>query len=142
MSQAKLGDTVRVHYTGTLEDGTEFDSSVGRDPLQFVIGDGMLIPAFEQAVVGMAPGDSKTIKVEAEQAYGPYVKELVVDFERSQIPPYIKPEVGMELQINQEDGGSTMVKVLDVTDEKVTLDANHPLAGKNLVFNIKLVEVV
>lgn len=141
MSQAKSGDTVLVHYTGTLEDGSEFDSSVGHEPLRFMIGEGMLLPMFEQAVVGMNTGESKTVKIPAEHAYGPYSKELVAAVERGQIPSHIQPKVGLELQIDEADGWSTMVKVTEVTDEFVWIDANHPLAGKDLVFNIQLVEI-
>lgn len=142
MTQAKQGDTVKVHYSGVLKDGTEFDSSVGRDPLQFIIGDGMLIPAFEEAVVGMNPGDSKTIDVPAEEAYGPYIDDLVIELDRNQVPPSIEPEVGMQLQITQDDGSATVVKVLKADDSKVYLDANHPLAGKDLTFSVQLVEIL
>lgn len=142
MTQAKQGDTVKVHYSGVLKDGTEFDSSAGRDPLQFIIGDGMLIPAFEEAVVGMNPGDSRTIDVPAEEAYGPYIDDLVIELDRNQVPPSIEPEVGMQLQITQDDGSATVVKVLKATDAKVYLDANHPLAGKDLTFSVQLVEIV
>lgn len=141
MSQAKKGDNVKVHYSGKLEDGTEFDTSAGSDPLEFTIGEGMLIPGFENAVEGMAPGESKTITIPAEEAYGPYIKELVADFDKSQFPPDINPEVGAQLQIEQENEGRTLVRVINVTGDKVTLDANHPLAGKDLIFHIELVEI-
>ena len=141
MSQAKRGDSVKVNYTGTLEDGTEFDSSAGREPLQFIIGEGTLIPAFENSVEGMAPGDSKEVTIPAEEAYGPYVKDLIADFDVGEFPPDINPELGTQLQIEQDNGGTTIVKVIGVTDSKVTLDANHPLAGKALPFNIELVEI-
>lgn len=141
MSQAKKGDNVKVHYKGKLEDGTEFDTSAGREPLAFTIGSGMLIPGFENAVEGMAPGESKTITIPAEEAYGPYIKELVADFDKSQFPPDINPEVGAQLQIEQENEGRTLVRVISVADDKVTLDANHPLAGKDLTFDIDLVEI-
>ncbi|MFQ5737178.1 MAG: peptidylprolyl isomerase [Thermodesulfobacteriota bacterium] len=141
MAQAKKGDSVKVHYRGTLSDGTEFDSSTGKEPLAFSIGAGMLIPAFESAVEGMEQGESKKVSIPAEEAYGPYVKELVADFERSQFPPDITPEVGTQLQIEQENGGKTLVRVIEVSDSMVTLDANHPLAGKDLIFDIELVEI-
>lgn len=141
MSQAKKGDNVKVHYRGKLEDGTEFDTSAGSEPLEFTIGEGMLIPGFENAVEGMAPGESKTITIPAEEAYGPYIKELVADFDKSQFPPDINPEVGAQLQIEQENEGRTLVRVINVTGDKVTLDANHPLAGKDLIFHIDLVEI-
>ena len=141
MSQAKKGDRVKVNYTGTLEDGTEFDSSAGREPLQFTIGEGMLIPGFENAVEGMTPGDSTEVKIPAEEAYGPHIKDLIADFDKSQFPPDINPELGTQLQLEQDNGGTTIVRVIGVTDSKVTLDANHPLAGKDLTFNISLVEI-
>jgi peptidylprolyl isomerase len=141
MSKAKKGDNVKVHYRGKLEDGTEFDTSAGREPLEFTIGEGMLIPGFENAVEGMAPGESKTITIPAEEAYGPYIKELVADFDKSQFPPDITPEVGTQLQIEQENEGKTLVRVISITGDKVTLDANHPLAGKDLIFDIDLVEI-
>ncbi len=142
MENAKHGDIVKVHYTGTLDDGSRFDTSEGREPLQFVIGEGMLIPAFEQAVVGMNPGDSKSLHIPAEDAYGPYFDELILEVDRGQIPPYIDPEEGMQLQITQDDGSSTIVKVVKLTGEKIYLDANHPLAGKDLNFDLKLVDIV
>lgn len=142
MAQAKRGDIVKVHYIGTFNDGSEFDSSYNREPLQFTIGDGLLIPAFEEAVEGMKPGERKKLTIPAEQAYGPYINELAIEFDKSQFPKDIDPEVGSQLQIEQEDGGVTVVKVIRVTDSKVVLDANHPLAGKDLNFNIELVEIV
>ncbi len=141
MPQAKRGDNVKVHYKGTLSDGTEFDSSTGREPLEFSIGSGKLIPGFENAVEGMEPGESKQITIVAEEAYGPYVKELVADFEKSQFPPNINAELGTQLQIEHENGGTTLVRVIKVSDATVTLDANHPLAGKDLTFDIQLVEI-
>ncbi|HBG46851.1 MAG TPA: peptidylprolyl isomerase [Deltaproteobacteria bacterium] len=142
MEQAKQGDAVKVHYTGTLDDGTRFDTSEGSDPLQFVIGEGMLIPAFEQSVVGMNPGESKELHIAAEEAYGPYMDELILEVDRSQIPQHIEPDEGTQLQITQDDGSSTVVKVVKLTQDKVYLDANHPLAGKDLIFKIELVGIV
>ena len=141
MAQAKQGDLVKVRYTGTLDDGSTFDSSDGRDPLQFVIGEGMLIPAFEEAIVGMLPGDSRSVHIPADEAYGPYMDELILEVDKNQIPPYLNPEEGMQLQITQDDGSSTVVKVVKLTDEKVFLDANHPLAGRDLNFAIELVDI-
>ena len=140
-AQAKDGDTVKVHYTGKLEDGTVFDTSIERDPLQFTIGEGQLIPGFEQAVVGMSPGESKTVEIPADEAYGPYREELVMVVDRDQLPEDLQPEVGQQLQIRQPDGQTILVKVIDVSESSVTLDANHPLAGKDLTFDIELVEV-
>jgi peptidylprolyl isomerase len=142
MTKAKNGDTVKVHYTGKLEDGTVFDSSESREPLKFTIGGGNVIPGFEEAVVGMSPGDSKTEKVQADQGFGPYREELVVDIDRGRIPAGVEPEVGKPLQIQQRDGQTTQVMVTGVTESKVTLDANHPLARNDLVFDIQLLEIL
>jgi peptidylprolyl isomerase len=138
---AKQGDTVTVHYTGRLEDGTVFDSSQGKDPLQFTIGEGQLIPGFEKGVLGMEPGQSKTVNIPAEDAYGPYKPELVTEVERSQLPPDLELEVGMQLQGSQPDGRIAAFTVKDITDTTVTLDANHRLAGKDLIFDIEMVSV-
>lgn len=142
MVQAKFGDTVKVHYTGKLDDGTVFDSSTDRDPLEFTIGDGMIIPGFEQAVVGMTPGDVKTELIPTDQAYGPHLEEMVVVVDRQQMPPDLEPEVGQQLQIQQPTGQVIPVVVTDVSAAAVTLDANHPLAGEDLTFDIRLVEIV
>jgi FKBP-type peptidyl-prolyl cis-trans isomerase 2 len=142
MAQAKMGDTVKVHYTGKLEDGTVFDTSIDRDPLQFTIGEGELIPGFEQAVVGMNPGESKTTKVPADKAYGPHREEMVLVVDRNQFPVDLQPKVDQRLQIRQEDGRIIVVTVTDVSESSVTLDANHPLAGKDLTFDIRLIEIV
>jgi peptidylprolyl isomerase len=142
MSQAKHGDNVKVHYKGTLDDGTIFDTSEGRDPLEFTIGDGNIIPGFEEAVIGMSPGDSKSQPIPSDQAYGPMIPELLAEVERDQIPSHITPEVGQQLQIKQDDGQVTIVTITEVNEKTVSLDANHPLAGKDLTFEITLVEVV
>lgn len=142
MPQAKPGDTVKVHYTGKLDDGTVFDTSAEREPLEFTVGDGQVIPGFEQAVVGMNPGDSKTAKIPADEAYGPHRAEMVLQVGRDQFPPNIEPEVEQQLQIRQPDGQSFVVTVTDISETDVTLDANHPLAGEDLTFDIKLVEIV
>jgi peptidylprolyl isomerase len=141
MAQAKMGDTVSVHYTGKLEDGTVFDSSEGRDPLQFSIGSGQLIPGFEQAVIGMAPGESKTAQIPADEAYGSYHPEMVLVVERQQIPSEVPVSIGLQLQIQQQGGTSIPVMITDVSDSQVTLDANHPLAGEDLTFEIQLMEI-
>ena len=141
MAQAKTGDTVRVHYTGNLDDGTVFDSSEGRDPLQFTIGGGQIIPGFDQAVVGMTPGDSKTERIPCDQAYGPYRSEMMVEVERSMVPEGMELEVGQHLELQANDGTSVPVRVAGLTETKVTLDGNHPLAGKDLTFAIKLVDI-
>jgi peptidylprolyl isomerase len=142
MVQAKPGDTVKIHYTGKLDDGTVFDSSADREPLEFTLSGGQVIPGFEQAVVGMAPGESKTEKIPMEQAYGPYRQEMVIQVNREQLPPDLDPEVGLQLQIQQPNGQAIPVLVTEVTTAKVTLDANHPLAGEDLTFDIELVEIV
>ncbi len=141
MVQAKLGDTVKVNYTGKLEDGTVFDSSVNRDPLQFSLGEGQVIAGFEEAVVGMSPGDSKSVTIPSEQAYGPYQDELVIVVDEKQMPSDLSVEVGQQLQMRHSSGQAVPVMVTHVTDDKVTLDANHPLAGKDLTFDIELVTI-
>ncbi len=141
-AQAQTGDTVRVDYTGKLEDGTEFDSSAGREPLQFTIGQGSMIPGFEQAIIGMAPGESKTVKIPVDEAYGPYRDELVLAVDRDELPADLEPEVGQRLQMPQADGRVIVVTVIEVSESSVTLDANPPLAGKDLIFEIQLVEIL
>jgi peptidylprolyl isomerase len=141
MAQAKFGDNVKVHYTGKLDDGTVFDSSTTGDPLEFTIGEGMIIPGFEQAVVGMVPGDSKTELIPMDQAYGPYREDMVVVVDRNQMPTDMDPEIGQQLQIQQPTGQAIPVVVTNVSDAEVTLDANHPLAGEDLTFDIQLVEI-
>ncbi len=142
MAKAKEGDKVKVHYSGFLEDGTIFDSSLEREPLEFTIGQGMLIPGFENAVVGMDEGETKTVQISAEEAYGPRRDELVITINREQVPPDIDPVVGQELQVKTPNGMVADVVVTDVNEETITLDANHPLAGKDLIFEIKLLEIV
>jgi len=142
VAEAKHGDTVKVHYTGKLEDGTVFDTSIERDPLQFTIGQGQVIPGFEKAVVGMNAGESKTTKAPADKAYGPYRKEMLLVVDRNQLPGDLKPTVGQQLQSRQADGRTIRVAVTDVSESSVTLDANHPLAGKDLTFDIQLIEIV
>jgi peptidylprolyl isomerase len=141
MSQAKQGDSVKVHYTGKLDDGTVFDSSVGREPLDFTVGAGQLIAGFDEAVVGMAVGEKKTVRIAAEQAYGPHNPEMTLQVPRSDLPADIQPELGMQLEASQEGGHSMVVTVVEVSDESVTFDANHPLAGKALTFEIEVVEL-
>ena len=141
MTQAKLGDTVKVHYTGRLDDDTVFDSSVDRDPLEFTLGTGNIIPGFEAAVVGMSIGDAKTAQISVEQGYGPHREEMVMVIERAQMPADMQPEVGQQLQIQQQSGEAIPVIVTEVSDDEITLDANHPLAGEVLIFEIELVEI-
>lgn len=139
--QAKCGDTVKVHYTGRLEGGVVFDTSINRAPMQLTIGRAQVIPGFQHAIVGMSPGDSKITKVEASNAYGPHRKEMMQIIGRDQFPKHLKPEVGQVLQDNRADGQIIKLRVADVSESSVTLDANHPLAGKDLVFDIQLVEI-
>ncbi len=142
MEKAKVDDTVKVHYTGKFEDGTVFDSSEGRDPLEFTLGKKMVIPGFEAAAMGMSPGETKTIKIPAEEAYGPRHEEMVMEVSRASMPTEIEPEVGQVLQIGQSYDQMLQVVVAEVTETSVVLDANHPLAGMDLVFEIELVEIV
>jgi peptidylprolyl isomerase len=141
-TMAKEGDTVKVHYTGTLEDGSVFDTSVEREPLQFTIGEGQLILGFEQGVIGMKLGESKTITIPADQAYGPYNEGLVGVVERDHLPAGVEPEVGQQLQTTQANGQIAVVTVINVSESTVTVDANHHLAGKDLTFEIQLVEII
>ena len=139
--QAKDGDTVKVHYTGTLEDGTVFDTSVEREPLEFTLGEGTLILGFEEAVKGMQVGQSITVTIPAEEAYGPYRDELVLVIERDQLPEELEPEVGQQLPMQQTNNGTIVVIVIDVSETTITVDANHHLAGKDLTFEIELIEI-
>lgn len=141
MAQAKNGDTVDVHYTGKLDDGTVFDSSKGKEPLQFTLGTGQVIPGFEEPVVGMEPGQSKTIHIPSDRAYGPHQPDMVIEVPKDQLPEGMEPGVGDQLQVSQPDGRAYVVTVTNVSDASITLDANHPLAGKDLTFDIELVEI-
>lgn len=138
---AQPGHTVSVHYTGKLEDGSVFDTSQNREPIQFVLGEQRVIPGFDKAITGMSQGEKKTAKVPAEDAYGPHRPELVVEFPRDRIPPTVNAEVGQELQMQTANGQPMPAVVVDTSDTAITLDANHPLAGKDLTFDIELVEV-
>ena len=142
MSQIKTGDTVKVHYTGKLADGSEFDSSINKEPMQFKIGEGKLIPGFEQAVVGMSVGEKNTFTIPSTEAYGERRDDMNVNVEKEKLPDDLEPELGQQLQIQQQDGNAIPVVIADVTDTHVTLDANHPLAGEDLTFEIEVVEVV
>ncbi|MBD3268170.1 peptidylprolyl isomerase [bacterium] len=142
MVQAKEGDKVQVHYKGSLDDGSVFDSSNGGDPLEFTLGESMVIPGFEKAIVGMNVGDEKQVRVEPDDAYGQYEEDLLFDVEKSNLPPDITPEIGMVLRVSSQSGEVSNVVVQEVKDESITLDANHPLAGKPLNFDIELVAVV
>jgi len=141
MSTPQPGQTVKVHYTGTLEDGTQFDSSAGRDPLEFTLGEGQVIPGFEQALAEMAVGETKTVQIPAEQAYGEHQPELVQEVDREQIPADIELAIGAQLQAQGPDGQVFRLVVTELADASVTLDGNHPLAGKALTFELELVEI-
>lgn len=141
MAQAKQGDTVKVHYTGKLDDGTVFDSSAGRDPLEFTVGSGQLIAGFDAGVTGMSIGESKTVQIPSADAYGPHHEEMVIAVGREEFPPDLAPAIGDQLQMRHDTGQIMMVTVIEVSDANVTLDANHPLAGKDLTFELELVEV-
>jgi peptidylprolyl isomerase len=142
MSRVKRGDTVKVQYTGRLENGDVFDASGEKEPVKLKIGNSEVIPGFEQAIMGMTPGESKTTKISALRAYGPHREELVVEIEKERINDDIEPQIGQRLQIKQPDGQEFIVTVTEVSDQKVKLDANHPLAGKDLIFDINLIEIV
>jgi len=141
MAQAQVGDTVQVHYTGRLADGTIFDSSIQREPLEFTLGEGGMIAGFEHAVVGMSPGESKTETIPSEQAYGPHRAELLIEMDRQHLPPDLQPHVGQHLQMTRPNGVAVPVVITAVTISQVTLDANHPLAGQDLIFDITLVAI-
>jgi FKBP-type peptidyl-prolyl cis-trans isomerase 2 len=139
--QAKKGDAVEVHYTGKLEDGSVFDSSAQRAPLGFTLGDGNMIKGFDSAVYGMAVGDKKTVTIPAAEAYGERRDDMMIEVPVEQVPADIKPELGMVLQLQGGNGQPMPVTVVDIDETKITLDANHDLAGKDLIFEIELMTI-
>ncbi|MES2517653.1 MAG: FKBP-type peptidyl-prolyl cis-trans isomerase [Bacteroidota bacterium] len=142
MAQVKSGDKISVHYTGKLTDGTLFDSSAGREPLDFEVGSGMVIKGFDEGVTGMSVGEKKTIHIPAAEAYGDMDPNYLAVFNKAEIPSDIPYEVGMQLNMHQDGTGQVMpVTVVEVTDTTITLDANHPLAGKDLIFDLELVSI-
>jgi peptidylprolyl isomerase len=141
MAQAKEGDTVRVHYTAKLADGEVVDTTEEKEPWEFKLGEGNVIRGFEEAVVGMNPGESKTVSVPSDKAYGPHRKERILVVDREKFPKHVTPEKGQYLRIPQQDGTTATVTVTEVSELNVTIDGNHPLAGKDLVFDIELVEI-
>lgn len=141
MPQVKKGDTIKVHYHGKLKDGTTFDSSSGRDPLEFEVGKGSVISGFDTGVIGMEIGEKRTIEIPVEDAYGPKDPEMLVEFPSDQFPQDLKPEVGMQLNMTNGAGHVIPVMVTEIKASSVMLDANHPLAGKDLVFDIELVSI-
>jgi peptidylprolyl isomerase len=141
MAQAKKGDSVKINYTGKLVDGTVFDTSEGREPLQFTLGSGSVIPGFEEAILGMDEGESKNVTIPVDKAYGPHNEQMVIKAPRAHVPDDIDPEVGQKLQVGGPNGEMIVVQVVEVTDEHIKLDANPPLAGQDLIFDIELVEI-
>jgi FKBP-type peptidyl-prolyl cis-trans isomerase 2 len=142
MQQVKSGDTVKVHYHGKLTDGTTFDSSAGRQPLEFKVGSGMVIKGFDNGVLGMKTGDKRTIEIPAEDAYGLEDPQMLMDFPIDRFPTDMKPEIGMQLNMSNGSGQNFPVVIREIKGDVVTLDANHPLAGETLVFDLELVEIL
>lgn len=142
MAGAKKGDQVKVFYVGRLADGSVFDSSEGQAPLEFIVGRKEVIRGFDQAVLGMTPGEVKTLTLTAEQAYGPHREEMVAEVQRADIPAQLKLVVGNHLELTREDGEPIVVKIIALDETKVTLDANHPLAGQDLTFEIRLLDIL
>lgn len=141
MSKAEEGNTVKVHYTGTLKNGEVFDSSKDKEPLEFTLGEGQLIPGFEKAVIGLNVGDTTTVNIPSAEAYGDSREDLIIAVPKDQLPTEIEPQIGMQLQVNQENGQPVPVRIADITETELKLDANHPLAGEDLTFDIELVNV-
>jgi FKBP-type peptidyl-prolyl cis-trans isomerase 2 len=141
MQQVKTGDTVKVHYHGRLTDGTTFDSSSGREPLEFQVGSGQVIKGFDEGVSGMEVGQKKTIQIAVDDAYGQKEESMIVEFPRTNFPPELSPEIGMSLNMTNGSGQVIPVTIVDIKEDSVTLDANHPLAGQDLIFDIELVEI-
>lgn len=142
MSTAKTGDKVAVHYTGKLDDGSVFDTSAEREPLQFTLGEQGVIPGFQEVVVGLEPGQTATAKVPPEKAYGERRDGLVLDFDRSEVPQEVQQQIGAELQVSTQSGQTIPARIVAISEDKLTVDANHPLAGKNLTFDIQLVDII
>ena len=142
MRYANEGDTVKVHYTGTLEDGSVFETTMGLAPIQFTIGENEVLPRLEQAVVGMRPGESATLQIAPDDAFGPHREEMVIEIDRSRLEEHLQPEVGQLLRITWPDSHSTLASIIGVTDSTVMVDANHPLAGKELTLYIQLLDIV
>lgn len=141
MQQAKDGDKVKVHYHGRLRNGETFDSSQGREPLEFTVGTGQMIKGFDDGVKGMQPGDKKTVEIGADDAYGQKEEANLIEFPKDQFPGEMNPEVGTQLMLSNEQGQQFPVVVAEIKEESVLLDANHPLAGEDLIFDIEMVEV-
>ena len=142
MAQAKAGDKVRVHYEGQLNDGTIFDSSLEREPIEFILGQDTVIPGFEDAVIGMEAGESKDVSIPPEEGFGEYSEDLVVNIEKTILPPEINPELGMQLEVSSEEETPRVFTIADIAEDSITLDGNHPLAGKEIAFKITLLEIL
>lgn len=142
MQQVKSGDTVKVHYHGKLTDGTTFDSSEGREPLEFEVGSGSVIPGFDEGVTGMQVGEKRTVNIPCEQAYGVKQEDMLMEFPMDRFPEEMKPEVGMQLNMSNGAGQNFPVVIREVRETTVMLDANHPLAGEDLTFDLELVEII
>jgi FKBP-type peptidyl-prolyl cis-trans isomerase 2 len=142
MQQVKSGDTVKVHYSGRLTDGTTFDSSEGRSPLEFQVGSGSVIAGFDSGVIGMTVGDKRTIEIPVDDAYGPVDPQMIMEFPRDRFPADMVPEIGMQLNMSNGSGQNFPVVIAEIKDEVVILDANHPLAGEDLIFDLELVEII
>ena len=141
MQQVKNGDTVKVHYHGKLTDGSTFDSSEGRDPLEFTVGSGQVIKGFDDAIVNMEVGEKKTVQIPVDHAYGERNEDMIMEYPKTEFPADMTPEVGMELHMSDNAGNVFPVVIAEVKDESVLLDANHPLAGEDLTFEIELVSI-
>jgi len=141
VAQVKMNDRVALHYTGSFTDGAVFDSSIDQEPFEFTVGQGMVISGLENGIFGMREGESKTLHIPAEEAYGLHTQDLLTVIERSKMPANIDLKIGMTLHARSPDGGAANVIVRDVNDENVTLDFNHPLAGKELIFEVKLIKI-
>ncbi|MEW6108233.1 MAG: peptidylprolyl isomerase [Nitrospirota bacterium] len=142
MACVKEGDTIRIHFTGKLEDGTIFDSSEGGASLEFKVGGGEFIKGLEEGVIGMNPGETRTVFIPMEKAFGPHKKEMVFEFDKKRAPENFSPEIGQQMQMYRADGIPVMVTVIGISDDSITMDCNHRLAGKNLIFDIVLEEIV
>jgi len=149
MAQAKQGDLVKINFTGTLKDGTVFDTTLPCEenpeeagPMELTIGDGEIFAEVEEALIGMSPGDKKTVFIAADDAFGPYDEENVFSIAREQLPPEPLPELGQEVELTDEEGESLAVTVIEITEEDITFDANHPLAGQDLTYEIELAEIL
>ncbi len=142
MQQAKTGDTVKVHYRGSLTNGTVFDSSEGKSPLQFELGAGMVIVGFDNGVKGMSIGEKKTVQIPVNEAYGPKQSQLIIDVDKKDIPSDIDPKIGMQLHMTTNAGDPIPVTIAEIKEASIVLDANHPLAGEDLIFDIELIEIV